>query len=239
MVSWELARAARGRLFLPSARQTKVKKLQGINYEDFDEVASCQSGLNAKKDSKRWKNYELNDASKRDKNTFVTRTFAWKRTPLIARRTREKSGKEIVYSCLPAPAEIEADRCNASYLGRQESPHQKWNTKTGKKMKSEASEPGFSELFQTCQPLFVYELAPPTPASLYRRQSYRRSCDPAVVLEQAKGSCVPTNHVTLNVSAGNAWEETKNSTSIKTTVMGLFSRFKQRERKTKVKKMRL
>lgn len=236
MVSWELARAARGRLFLPFVRQTKVKRLQGINNENFDEAAGCQSGLKDKQASKRGRNYALNDTSKRNKNTFVTRTFAWR--TLMPRRTREKSGKEIAYSCqLPAPAEKEADRCNASYLRRRDF-HQTWDSKTGKRVKSESTERDFLELFQTCQSPFVNELAPPTPASLYGRQSYGQSCDPAVVLEQTKGSCVPTNHVTLNVSVGNAWKETKNRTSIKTTVMGLFSRFK-RERKTKVKKVRL
>ena len=227
----------RGRLFLPFVQQTKVKRLHGINNEDFNEVASCQSSVKDKQASKRGKNYEMNDTSKRNKNTFVARTFAWKRT-LVTRRTLEKSGKETAYSCLPVPAEKEADRCNSSYLGRRDS-HQTWDTKTGKRVKSESTKPDFSELFQTCQSPFINELAPPlTPVSLYRRQSYGQSCDPAVVLEQTKGSCVPTNHVTLNVSAGNAWEETENRTSIKTTVMGLFSRF-ARERKTKVKKVRL
>lgn len=79
-----------------------------------------------------------------------------------------------------------------------------------------------SELFYTCQSLFVSELAPPTPATLYRRQSYGQSRDSGLVLEEAMDSGASINHVTLNMSADNAWEETTNRTTIKSTLMDFF-----------------
>ena len=86
--------------------------------------------------------------------------------------------------------------------------------------------------------MFVDELAPPTPATLYGGKVDRQSRDPAPIIEEAKDSSVPTNHVTLNVTAGNAWEETRNRTTIKEILTKYFSRFKL-EKKTKVKKARI
>ena len=230
MVSWDLARAARTRFNLRFARETKVKRFQGINDEDAFENAESQTGLKGKALSKKGKNYEVNGASERNTNTFDARTVAWKRT-LTTERRQEKTRQEVAYSCSVTHGEKEGGSdWSESY--------QKWNTKTGKEIKSESTEPVFSELFDSCQSAFVTELAPPTPASIYGRQSSGQSCHPAIVLEKAKDSGVHTNHVALNVGAGNAWEETRTRTSIKSTLMGFLSRFKRQE-KTKVKKVRL
>ena len=64
---------------------------------------------------------------------------------------------------------------------------------------------------------------------MYKRQSSGQSCDPAIVHEEAKGSGVHTNHVTLHLATDNAWEDTRTRTSIKSALMGFFVKIRTTE----------
>lgn len=241
MVSWDVTSAVGNRLFPRFVRKTKVKRLQGINNQDFDEVVeleSSQTSLKAERVSERGKNYELNGARKRNMNAFVTRTVSWKRT-LTKERSLEKAGNKIAYNTGSSTAdEKDADNGNVCFLVRRDP---LVDTKTGKVMRrKEVTELLFSELFETSQDsLFVNDSTPATPASLYGRRSFGQSHDPAAtVLAETMEIGVSTNQPTLNVSADNAWTETESRTSIKTILIGLFARLKP-EKKTKVRKLRL
>ncbi len=204
--------------------KTKVERLQGISDDELYGVARSEDVLKGRivlgsKKTKRGKNYQMNETSKRNMNWFAARTEAWKRT-LTSGREQEKASSEIAVSC------------SVMSNGKK---YQKWNTKTGKEIKSDTT-PSSSP--DKCPALFLNELAPPTSVNFDGKQSYGQSCDPALVLEDTPGSGVPTYHVTLNVAAANAWEETKNRTTVKSTVINFFSRFK-RETETKVMRIRI
>lgn len=240
MVNWDVTTAVGNRLFPRFVRKTKVKRLQGINNQDFDEVVeleSSQTSLKTERLSERGKNYELNGARKRNMNAFVTRTVSWKRT-LTKERSQEKAGNKIAYNCSSAADEKDADNGDVCFLVRRDP---LVDTKTGKVVRrKEVTELLFSELFETSQDsLFVNDSTPPTPASLYGRRSFGQSHDPAAtVLAETMEIGVSTNQLTLNVSADNAWADTESRTSIKTILIGLFARLKP-EKRTKVKKLRL
>ena len=106
-----------------------------------------------------------------------------------------------------------------------------------KKSKSESSELTTLELSSNL-PALIIEQASSKSSSLLRNHSFKQSCDPAVVPEEPVDDCVPINHVILDASVGNAWEERESHKSIRTALVGLFSRL-QREEKTRVKKVRL
>ena len=203
--------------------KTKVVRFQGISDDEFYEVASSENGLKDRKvtggeKSKRGKNYEVNETSKRNTAWFAARTEAWKRT-LTGGRSQEKTSSEIDISC------------SVTSSGKN---YQEWNIKTGKEIKSETVKSSLSERFDECPSLFTNELAPPTSLNFDEHLSCGQWCDPAVVVEdRCDRAGVPTNHVTLNMSAANAWEETRNCTTTKATIMNVFSRFK-REKKSKV-----
>lgn len=105
-----------------------------------------------------------------------------------------------------------------------------------KKSKSESSE--LATLVSSNLPALIIEQAPSKPSSLLRNHSFKQSCDPAVVPEEPVDDRVPINQVILNASVGYAWEKRDSHKSIRTALVGLFSRL-QREEKTKVKKVRL
>ena len=204
--------------------KTEVEKLQGINDDELYGVTSSEDVLKDRKvlgskKAKRSKNYEMNDTSKGNVGWFAVRTEAWKRT-LASRKRQEIARSEIAASC------------TVTSKGKI---YQKWTAKTGKEIKSETVKSSFSEAFDECPASFVNELAPLTPVTFDGRQSYG-SCDPALVLEHSFGSDVPTNHVTLNVTAAKAWEKPKNQTTVKSTVINFCSRFK-RGKETKVMKI--
>lgn len=201
-----------------TAKTAKVKKCKRIDEDDFDEVAAVHVQTGWKEGSvfgeklKKGSNYLVKE--ERHSNVFS----AWKRA--MASQPREKNKNREVSLSGGSSSCLESRSC-----------HKTWNTKTGKEIKSQST--------QFAPPsMFVDELAPPTPATLYGGKVDRQSRDPAPIFEEAKDSSVPTNHVTLNVTAGNAWEETRNRTTIKEILTKYFSRFKL-EKKTKVKKVRI
>lgn len=106
-----------------------------------------------------------------------------------------------------------------------------------KKFRSESSELTILELSSNL-PALINEQAPSKPSSLFGNHSFKQSCDTAVVPEEPWNDCVPINHVIFNASVGNAWEERDSHKSIRTALVGLFSRL-EREEKTKVNKVRL
>ena len=206
--------------------KTKVRRLQGISDDELYGVANSEDVLKERnvigsKKSKRRRDYEMNETSKGNMSWFAARTGAWQRK-LTCGRGQETAKSEIAVSC------------SVTSNGKK---YQKWNTKTGKEIQSDTTQSS-SETFDKCPALFVNELAPPTPADFYGRQSFGQSCDPALVLEDTPGSGVLTNHVTLNVASANAWEKTKNRTTVKSTLINFFSSFK-REKKTKVMRIRI
>ena len=106
-----------------------------------------------------------------------------------------------------------------------------------KRSKSESSELTTLELSSNL-PALITEQAPSKSSSLLRNNSFKQPCDPAVVPEEPVDDCVPINHVILDASVANAWEERDSHKSIRTALVGLFSRL-QREEKTRLKKVRL
>jgi len=208
--------------------KTKVLRLQAISDDELYEVASSEDGLKDKKvaggeKSKRGKNYEINETSKRNTACFAARTEAWKRT-LTGGRRQEKTSSEIAITF------------SVTSSGKI---YQKWNNKTGKEIKSETEKSSSLEPFDECPSLFMNELAQPTSVNFDGHLSYGHSRDPALVVEVGTDrTSVPTDHVTLNMSASNAWEKTRNHTTAKATVMNFFSRFK-REKKSKVMRIRI
>ena len=205
--------------------KTEVEKLQGISDDELYGVTSSEDVLKDRKvlgskKEKRSRNYEMNDTSKGNVTWFAVRTEAWKRT--LARGIRQEIARSEI-----------AASCTVTSKGKI---YQKWNAKTGKEIKSETVKSSFSEAFDECPASFVNELAPLTPVTSEGRQSYGQSCDPALVLEHSSRSDVPTNHVTLNVTAAKAWEKPKNQTTVKSTLINFFSRFK-RGKETKVMKI--
>lgn len=226
-MSSEMARVIISRFRERFTGKTKVVRLQGISDDELYEVTSDEDSLKDRKvaggeKSKRGKNYEMNETSKRNMSWFAARTDAWKRT-LTSGRRQEKTSGEIAISC------------SLTSSGKK---YQKWNTKTGKEIKSDITQSSSSETFDECPSLFMNELAPPTSVDFDGHLSYEQSCDPAVVIEDGRDRGVLTNHVTLNMSAANAWEETRNRTTTKATVMNFFSRFK-RLKKSKVMRIRI
>ena len=227
-MSSDMARVVINRLRARFAGKTKVVRLQGISDDELYEVASGEDGLKDRKvsggeKSKRGKNYEMNETSKRNTAWFGARTEAWKRT-LTGGRRQEKASSGIAITC------------SVTSSGKK---YQKWNNKTGKEIKSEAVKSSLLEPFDECPSLLMNELAPPTSDNFDGHLCYGQSCDPAFAVEDdTDRTRVPTNHMTLNMSAANAWEETRNRTTIKATVMNFFSRFK-REKKSKVMRIRI
>ena len=218
-----LARTMRDHFNVRFTRKTQVKRLQGVDDEDLYEVADSQTDLKGKtvsgEKSKRGKKYKMNGASERNTNVLGTRADTWKRIMAKGRR-QAKSREETVHRY--SPTTTEKDGGNVSYFKKRDS-CKKWNTETGKEIKSEPTQPVFLELFDTCQSLFVNELAPPTPATLYGRQSCRQPRDlPGILLEEAGNSGISTNHVTLNVSAGKAWKDTRKNSELFDTSQSLF-----------------
>lgn len=237
-----MATVLRSRFGARFAWKTEVKSLQGISNDEVYEVASTGDGLikgrtvTGGEKSKRGKSYFMNETSTRNTNGFAARTFAWKRT-LRSERRQAKANSEIAFNCSLTPGGKESDIGNR--FARRDS-YQKWNTKTGKEIKSDATQSSTYGTFDKCPVLFVNELAPPTPVNFDAHQSREQSsCDPALVHGAARDCAgVPTNHVTLNVVAGNAWDETRIRTTIKSTAVNFFSRFKP-EKKTKVVRIRI
>ena len=232
-MSWCFATAIRNLFNVRFAPKTKVKRFKEFDDQDFHEVAGAETGLKEKtafgEKWKRGKSYAVNgDACKRETNVFVT----WKQT-LVSGKRQVKKNEEVSLSSSLTSAKKEDNIVSYDFARRDS--YQKRDTKTEKEIKSDSIQPVFSELFEICQSSFVNELAPPIPVTLYGRQSYTL-IDPAIVLEEAKDIGVPTNHVSLNVSAGNAWEETRNRTTIKSTLTNFFGRFK-RQNKSKVRKV--
>ena len=208
-----------------TAKTAKAKKCKRIDEDDFDEVAAVHVQTGWKEASvfgeklKKGGNYLVK--KERHSNVFS----AWKQA--MASQPREKNKKR----------EVSLSGDSSSFLESRSCP-KTWNTKTGKEIKSESTQLAFPELFEARLSMFVNELAPPTPATLYGGKVDRQSRDPALIFEEATDSSVPTNHVTLNVTAGNAWEESRNRTTINEILTKYFSRFKL-EKKTKVKKVRI
>ena len=199
--------------------KTKVEKLQEISDNELNGVnTSSEDVLKDKnvvgsKKVKRSKNYEMNDTSEGSMTWFAVRAEAWKLITLASGEKQQKERSEIAASC------------TVTSKGKI---YQKWNAKTGKEIKSETVKSSFSEAFDECPASFVNELVPPTPVTFDTYQSYGQSCDPAFVLEREPGNNgAPTYHVTLNVTAAKAWEKPKNHTTVKSTVINFFSRFKR------------
>lgn len=208
-----------------TTKTTKVKKCKRIDEDDFDEVDAVHIQTGWKEASvfgeklRKGSNYLIKE--ERHSSVFS----AWKRA--MASQLREKNNNREV-----------SLRGNSSSCLESRSCYKRWNTNTEKEIKSESTQLAFPERFEARPSMFVDELAPPTPASLYGGKVDRQSRDPALIFEEATDSSVPTNHVTLNVTAGNAWEETRNRTTIKEILTKYFSRFKL-EKNTKVKKVRI
>ena len=209
-----------------TAKTAKAKKCKRIDEDDFDEVAAVHVQPRWKEASvfgeklKKGSNYLVK--KERHSNVFS----AWKRAMASQPREKNKNSGEVSSSGDSSSC-LESRSC-----------HKTWNTKTGREIKSESTPLAFPKLFEASPSMFVNELAPPTPATLYGGKVARQSRDPALIFEEAIDSSVPTNHVTLNVTAGNAWEETRNRTTINEILTKSFSRFKL-EKKTKVKKVQI
>ena len=209
-----------------TAKTAKAKKCKRIDEDDFDEVAAVHVQTGWKEASvfgeklKKGSNYLVK--KERHSNVFS----AWKRAMASQPREKNKNSGEVSSSGDSSSC-LESRSC-----------HKTWSTKTGREIKSESTPLAFPKLFEASPSMFVNELAPPTPATLYGGKVDRQSRDPALIFEEATDSSVPTNHVTLNVTAGNAWEETRNRTTINEILTKSFSRFKL-EKKTKVKKVRI
>ena len=227
-MSSDINRVMINRLRARLTGRTKVVRLRGISDDELHEVASGEGGLKDRKvaggeKSKRGKNYEMNETSKRNTAWFAARTEAWKRT-LTGGRRQEKTSSEIAITY------------SVTLSGKK---YQKWNNRTGKEIKSETVKSSLLEPFDECPSLFTNELAEPTSMNFDGHLLYGHSRDPALVVANGTDRTrVPANHVTLNVSAANAWEETGNRTKTKATVMNFFSRFK-REKKSKVMRIRI
>ena len=208
-----------------TVKTAKVKKCKTIDEDDFDGVAAVHVQTGWKEASvfgeklKKGSNYLFKE--EKHSNVFS----AWKRA--MASQPREKNKNREVSLSGDSSSWLESRSC-----------HKTWNTKTGKEIKSESTQLAFPELSEARPSMFVNELAPPTPATLYGGKVDRQSRDPALIFEEATESSVPTNHLTLNVTAGNAWEETRNRTTIKEILTKYFSSF-ELEKKTKVKKVRI
>ena len=218
-MSSDMARLIINRLRVRFAGKTKVVKLQGISDDELYEVASSEDGLKDRKvpggeKSRKGKNYEMNVTSKRNRTWFTARTEVWKRT-LTGGRRQEKANSNIAISC------------SVMSGGKN---YQKWNNKTGKEIKSETVKSSLLEPFDEFPPLYTNEPSVNFDGHLSFEQSY----DPALVVEdEPDRTSALTNHVTLNMSTANAWEETRIRPMTKVTVMNLFSRFK-REKRAKV-----
>lgn len=218
-MSSDMARLIINRLRVRFAGKTKVVKLQGISDDELYEVASSEDGLKDRKvpggeKSRKGKNYEMNVTTKRNRTWFTARTEVWKRT-LTGGRRQEKANSNIAISC------------SVMSGGKN---YQKWNNKTGKEIKSETVKSSLLEPFDEFPPLYTNEPSVNFDGHLSFEQSY----DPALVVQdEPDRTSALTNHVTLNMSTANAWEETRIRPMTKVTVMNLFSRFK-REKRAKV-----
>ena len=122
-MSLGFARAMRDRFTLRLSRKTKVKRLRGINNEDFYKVAGSQAGLEGK-------TVPEDSGCEKNTNAFGTRTVAWKRI-LTTERRQAKAREETAYRY--SVAATEKGSGNDSYFARRDS-CQKWNTKTGKEI---------------------------------------------------------------------------------------------------------
>lgn len=218
-MSSDMARLIINRLRVRFAGKTKVVKLQGISDDELYEVASSEDGLKDRKvpggeKSRKGKNYEMNVTTKRNRTWFTARTEVWKRT-LTGGRRQEKANSNI------------AIICSVMSGGKN---YQKWKNKTGKEIKSETVKSSLLEPFDEFPPLYTNEPSVNFDGHLSFEQSY----DPALVVQdEPDRTSALTNHVTLNMSTANAWEETRIRPMTKVTVMNLFSRFK-REKRAKV-----
>lgn len=218
-MSSDMARLIINRLRVRFAGKTKVVKLQGISDDELYEVASSEDGLKDRKvpggeKSRKGKNYEMNVTTKRNRTWFTARTEVWKRT-LTGGRRQEKANSNIAISC------------SVMSGGKN---YQKWNNKTGKEIKSETVKSSLLEPFDEFPPLYTNEPSVNFDGHLSFEQSY----DPALVVQdEPDRTSALTNHVTLNMSTANAWEETRIRPMTKVTAMNLFSRFK-REKRAKV-----
>lgn len=221
-MSSDMARLIINRLRVRFAGKTKVVKLQGISDDELYEVASSEDGLKDRKvpggeKSRKGKNYEMNVTTKSNRTWFTARTEVWKRT-LTGERRQEKANSKIAISC------------SVTSGGKN---YQKWNNKTGKEIKSETVKSSLLEPFDEFPPLYTNEPS----VNFDGHLSFEQSCDPALVVEdepdRSHRTRALTNHVTLNMSTANAWEETRIRPMTKVTVMNLFSRFK-REKRAKV-----
>ncbi|KAL9981635.1 hypothetical protein ACROYT_G010367 [Oculina patagonica] len=130
-------------------RKTKVKKLQGISDDELYGVTSSEDMLKERKviggkKLKRGRNYQMNETSKRNTHWLAARTEAWKKT-LTSGRGQEKASGEIAVSC------------SVMSNGKK---YQKWNTKSGKEIKSDTTPSSSSENFDEFPPSFLNELAP-------------------------------------------------------------------------------
>ena len=218
-MSSDMARLIINRLRVRFAGKTKVVKLQGISDDELYEVASSEDGLKDRKvpggeKSRKGKNYEMNVTTKRNRTWFTARTEVWKRT-LTGGRRQEKANSNIAISC------------SVTSGGKN---YQKWNNETGKEIKSETVKSSLLEPFDEFPPLYTNEPS----VNFDGHLSFVQSCDPALVVEdEPDRTSALTNHVTMNMSTANAWEETRIRPMTKVTVMNLFSRFK-REKRVKV-----
>lgn len=221
-MSSDMARLIINRLRVRFAGKTEVVKLQGISDDELYEVASSEDGLKNRKvpggeKSRKGKNYEMNVTTKSNRTWFTARTEVWKRT-LTGERRQEKANSKIAISC------------SVTSGGKN---YQKWNNKTGKEIKSETVKSSLLEPFDEFPPLYTNEPS----VNFDGHLSFEQSCDPALVVEdepdRSHRTRALTNHVTVNMSTANAWEETRIRSMTKVTVMNLFSRFK-REKRAKV-----
>lgn len=251
-IKFGVERTNNGRLRMRIVRKTKVKELQAVNEDDFYDVMNADEGVCDRVDygGKLGKQGTNGDGKKRGKKMFrrnkvgpAPEVEAWKKT---SGKTPHAANKYICQETCYTSKTVLVEEDGKMTFKRS---MQKWDTKTGKEIKLDKNDTNESSSSVSTDPSsFLNVLTPFTTDNFNLCNSHGSPCDLSLhegeVVPGSSGcpgpSGVPVmNEMVLDLTDGEAWEDTGKRDNKKSMLSSFMSIFKRSGPKTtKVRKFR-
>ena len=214
LISFGLKRVDDSRFRFRIVRRTKVKKLQKVNENDFYGIVSSEAEENFGDDFAKQGN-SFSEKKQRKKRA------RFKRNKVVPAEDTYAWTKASTKTPQAASRYEEENCCSSSMVLAEES--------------------CISSSLGTDLSSFLNVLPPPTPDNFNVCNTDEPCGDQPIsdedVLNTNEDGCV-LNQVALNLTEGNAWEETDKGANKKSALSNFIARFKDRPKTTKVRKFR-
>ena len=218
LISFGLKRVDDSRFRFRIVRRTKVKKLQKVNENDFYGIVSSEAGTSGEENSGDDFAEQGNSFSEKKQKKKRAR---FKKNKVVPTEDTYAWTKASTKTPQAASRYEEENCCSSSMVLAEES------------YKSSSLGTDLSS--------FLNVLPPPTPDNFNVCNTDKPSGDQPISDEDVPNTnergCV-LNQVALNLTEGNAWEETDKGTNKKSALSNFIARFKDRPKTTKVRKFR-